>query len=93
MEVSDKDADKMNDDEEEARPKKTKEVMPKYLSFNKGVMDSDDLLPLNANSETLQDSKIIRDISKNLVRKDIEMPRKLGGEGRIQEGEGRQNWQ
>ena len=40
-------------------------------------MDSDDLLPLNINMETLQDSKIIKVISKKLVSKAIEMLRKL----------------
>ena len=67
----------MNEDEEEDRPKKTKEKMPKNLSFVKGFMDSDDLLPLNVNRETLQKSKIIKVISKKLVRKAVEMLRKL----------------
>ena len=40
-------------------------------------MDSDNLLPLNVNRETLQESKIIKVISKNLVRKAIDMLRKL----------------
>ena len=53
LEVSDEDVDGMNDDEEEDRPKNTKEIMSKYLSFVKGVMDSDNLLPLNVNKETL----------------------------------------
>ena len=47
--------------------------MPKNLSFIKGVVDSDDLLPLNVNKETLQESNIIKVISKKLVRKAIEM--------------------
>ena len=68
----------MNDDKEEARPKKTKKEIPKNLSFVKGFVDSDDLLSLNVNRETLQESKIIKFISKNLVRKAIEILHKLG---------------
>ena len=67
----------MNDDEEEDRSKNTKEVMPNCLSFVKRVVDSDNLLPLNVNRDTLQESKIIKVISKNLVRKAIEMLCKL----------------
>ena len=40
-------------------------------------MDINDLLPLNVNRENLQDSKIIKIISNKLVRKAIEMLRKL----------------
>ena len=50
------------------------ELLPKYLSFIRGVVDSDDL-PLNVNRETLQDSKIIQVIKKKVVRKAIEMIR------------------
>jgi len=53
--------------------------MPKYLSFVKGVVDSDDL-PLNVNRETLQESKIIKIISKKLVRKVVELMKKLSDE-------------
>lgn len=52
------------------------ELLPRYLAFMKGVVDSDDL-PLNVNRETVQESKIIKVISKKLVRKAIEMVRKL----------------
>ena len=77
LEVLDEDVENMNDDKEEDRPKNTKEEMPKNLSFVKGVMDSDDLLPLSVNRETLQESKIIKVVSKKLVRKAIEILCKL----------------
>ena len=40
-------------------------------------MDSDDLLHLNINRDTLQESKTIKVISKKLVRKAIDMLHKL----------------
>ena len=40
-------------------------------------MDSDDLPPPNVNRETLQESKIIKVLTKNIVRKAIEMLHKL----------------
>jgi len=55
------------------------DMMPKYLSFVKGVVDSDDL-PLNVSRETLQQHKLLKVIKKKLVRKTLDMVKKLGEE-------------
>ena len=52
------------------------ELMPRYLNFIKGVVDSDDL-PLNVNREQLIQLKMIKVMSKKLVRKAIDMIKAL----------------
>lgn len=52
------------------------ELLPRYLNFIRGVVDSDDL-PLNVSRETLQEHKVLKVMAKKLVRKALEMLRKL----------------
>lgn len=63
------------------------ELMPQYLSFVKGVVDSDDL-PLNVSREQLQQMKMIKVMSKKLVRKTIDMIRALAEEDEEDDDEG-----
>ncbi|XP_049275648.1 endoplasmin isoform X1 [Rhipicephalus sanguineus] len=55
------------------------DMMPSYLSFIRGVVDSDDL-PLNVSRETLQQHKLLKVIKKKLVRKALDMMKRIPAE-------------
>jgi len=58
---------------------KLDDLMPAYLGFVRGVVDSDDL-PLNVNRDQLQQSKVMRVISKQLVKKSLALLKDLSDE-------------
>merc|ERR1712187_411760 len=65
---------------------KFEELLPRYLNSVRGVVDSDDL-PLNVSREQLQQNKIMKVISKKLVRKVLELMKKLAKEDDSEEGD------
>ena len=56
-----------------------KELLPPYLRFVKGVIDSEDL-PLNVSRELLQENKILANIKQNSTKKILQAIKKLKGE-------------
>jgi molecular chaperone HtpG len=52
------------------------ELLPKWLRFVRGVVDSEDL-PLNVSRELLQDSRVVRTIRKQVVRRCLDMIEEL----------------
>ncbi len=60
-----------------------KDLLPEYLRFIKGVVDSEDL-PLNISRETLQDNKVVRKISKFLTKRIITFLQKQSEENEDQ---------
>merc|ERR1712062_222926 len=55
------------------------ELVPRYLNFVKGLVDSNDL-PLNVNREQLQKNKVMKVINKKLTRKALDLLRKMAEE-------------
>lgn len=56
-----------------------KELLPMYLRFVKGIMDSEDL-PLNVSRELLQENKILANMKQHSVKKILQAVKKLTGE-------------
>ena len=56
-----------------------KELLPPYLRFVKGIIDSEDL-PLNISREILQENRILANIKQNSVKKILQAIKKLDGE-------------
>mmetsp|Transcript_29393 Transcript_29393/g.57673 ORF Transcript_29393/g.57673 Transcript_29393/m.57673 type:complete len:776 (+) Transcript_29393:58-2385(+) len=62
------------------------DLLPKYLNFIKGVVDSDDL-PLNVSRETLAQSRVLKVMSKKITRKVLEMLRKIANKSKKKNSE------
>ncbi len=56
-----------------------KELLPPYLRFVRGIIDSEDL-PLNVSREILQENRILANIKQHSVKKILEAIKKLEGE-------------
>ena len=56
-----------------------KELLPPYLRFVKGIIDSEDL-PLNVSRELLQENRILANIKQNSTKKILQAIKKLKGE-------------
>merc|ERR1719491_769664 len=56
------------------------DFLPRYMGFVHGIVDSDDL-PLNVARETLAQSRVLKVMSKKIVRKVLEMLRKMAERG------------
>ncbi len=57
----------------------SKELLPPYLRFVKGIIDSEDL-PLNVSRELLQENRILANIKQNSTKKILQSIKKLSGE-------------
>jgi len=59
-------------------------VIPRYLGFLKGLIDSDDL-PLNVSREQLQEGKVMKFIGKRVVKKVLDVLKSLMDEKKVEE--------
>ncbi len=57
----------------------SKELLPLYLRFVRGIMDSEDL-PLNVSRELLQENKILANMRQNSIKKILQAIQKLSGD-------------
>jgi len=60
----------------------SKELLPMYLRFVKGIIDSEDL-PLNVSRELLQENRILANIKQSSTKKILQQIKKLSGEDAI----------